>query len=624
MRFAIGRKGDTAKRALIEQAWPIERRSLLARIGSLIMALWLPSDRSASGQPAAKFRRCRPDDPAWPAPAKWEALSRQVEGRLLRPQSPVSVCAVDPNGSACKEILGLLRNPFYIGDEPALTQASGWAEAWTSTPSAYAVAARTAEDVVAAVNFARQNDLRLVIKGGGHSYQGTSNAPDSLLIWTRQMHDVVLHDTFVAQGCEGHQAARPAVSVGAGAIWMQVYYAVVVQAGRYVQGGGCTTVGVAGLIQGGGFGSFSKRFGLACASLLEAEVITADGAVRIANVCKDPDLFWALKGGGGGTFGVVTRLTLAMHELPATFGVVSGTLRATSAAAYQRLAAEFVAFYADSLFNPHWGETVNFRSDHTLAVSMVFQDLDRAEADRLWHRFLDRIASAPDDYIIDMPFQILSLPARHLWDAAWLKQHAPGATIGDGRPDAAADSFYWVADAGQPGQFLYGYESVWLPASLLGRDGQKRLAEALIAATHHRPISLHFNKGLAGAPTDAIEDAGNTPMNPAVADAFALAITAVHGTAAYSGLPTPDLAAAREHAAEINAAMNALREVAPDGGSYVSESNYFEPGWQRSFWGRNYQRLLDVKSRYDPDGLFFVHHGVGSERWNADGFTRLG
>ena len=69
----------------------------------------------------------------------------------------------------------------------------------------------------------RENNLRLVVKGAGHSYLGTSNAPDSLLIWTRAMNDIVLHDAFMAQGCAGRQSAQPAVSVGAGAIWMHTY-----------------------------------------------------------------------------------------------------------------------------------------------------------------------------------------------------------------------------------------------------------------------------------------------------------------------------------------------------------------------------------------------------------------
>jgi len=70
-------------------------------------------------------------------------------------------------------------------------------------------------------------------------------------------------------------------------------------------------------------------------------------------------------------------------------------------------------------------------------------------------------------------------------------------------------------------------------------------------------------------------------------------------------------------------AMGELRKLVPDGGSYVSETNFFESDWQRSFWGANYPRLQAVKAKYDPDGLFFVHHGVGSEEWSDDGFTRL-
>ena len=58
-------------------------------------------------------------------------------------------------------------------------------------------------------------------------------------------------------------------------------------------------------------------------------------------------------------------------------------------------------------------------------------------------------------------------------------------------------------------------------------------------------------------------------------------------------------------------------------GSYVSESNYFEKGWQESYWGSHYPRLAEIKRKYDPDGLFFVHNGVGSEHWSADGFTKL-
>ena len=70
--------------------------------------------------------------------------------------------------------------------------------------------------------------------------------------------------------------------------------------------------------------------------------------------------------------------------------------------------------------------------------------------------------------------------------------------------------------------------------------------------------------------------------------------------------------------------MDELLKVVADPGSYVSESDFFDPQWQRSFWGANYAKLATVKKKYDPDGLFFVRHGVGSEEWSPDGFTRVG
>jgi len=207
---------------------------------------------------------------------------------------PLSILKTDPDSDAAKELAKNLKNPYFIGDTPGLTETLGWVDAWATQPSVYAVAARNAQDIAAAVNFARENDLRLVVKGGGHSYQGTSNAPDSLLIWTRHMHDIQMHNAFVPDGCEHTMQPQPAVTVGAGTFGMQAYTAVTIEGGKYVQGGGCLTVGLAGLLQGGGFGSFSKHYGTAAASLLEAEVVTADGQIRIANACTNPDLFWAL------------------------------------------------------------------------------------------------------------------------------------------------------------------------------------------------------------------------------------------------------------------------------------------------------------------------------------------
>jgi FAD/FMN-containing dehydrogenase len=600
----------------------MKRRDLVkAAVASFVPACAGPCDLAS----ASPISRVRPGDPGWPSDADWQRLSQATGGRLAKIQSPLAACRDTPDGAECLDLFRELKNPYFISDDPALTQTSGWVDAWTAQPSAYAVAAETTGDVVAAVNFARDHNLRLVVKGTGHSYLGTSNAADSLLIWTRRMHAITSHDTFEPLGCAGVVAPGPAVSIGPGAIWRQAYDAVTTRGGRYVQGGGCLTVGVSGLVLGGGFGSYSTMFGTAAASLLEAEVVTADGAVRIANACTNPDLYWALKGGGGGSFGIVTRLTLATHDLPEMVGIVVASIQAASDAAFRRLLGRFVGFYAEALLTPNWGELAKVRTRDVLDIHFEFIGIDRAGAETIWRPFLDWVAASPDDYSFARPPLIRDFRARRRWDRTFLDAVAPGAMVHDDRPGAPPENVFWSDNLSEAGHFLHGFESVWLPASLLRPDQRDRLADALFATSRIWPIELHFQKGLAGAPAKAIEAARRTATNPAVLDAFVLAIIASEGPPAYPGLTghEPNLSNARHDAARIKAAMLELRKAAPDAGSYVAESSFFEADWRKSYWGDNYTRLLEIKQTYDPDGLFFAHHGVGSEAWSDDGFTRL-
>ena len=597
----------------------LARRAMLNGLGAVALQ---PVVAANAAVPSAKLR-VRPGDPGWPSPATWEQLNRAVGGRLIRVNPLLAPCATAPDSTGCKDLLQELRNPYFIGEQAAGTQSSGWLDAWQSVPSAYAVPAHSTEDVVAAVNFARTHRLRLVVKGGGHSYLGGSNAPDSLLVWMRPMDAITLHDNFVPHGCAGRQPGQPAVSVGTGARWLPLYDAVTTNAGRYVQGGGCTTVGVAGHVLGNGFGSFSKRYGTSGAALLEAEIVTADGTVRLANACTNADLFWALKGGGSCSYGVVTRFTLRTRELPEFVGLAFGEIKANSDDAFRRLIAQFTELYARSMFNPHWGESVAFGMNNTLGLHLVFHDLAEAQARATFQPLMDFVAAAKADYSVTSPMQIVAVPARRWWDPAYFAKNLPAALLQDPRQGVPGDNVWYVGDAGQVGWFIHGYESAWLPASMLNRDDRVRLNEMLFAASRHWHVALHFNKGLGGASPDAIAAVRKTPMNPAVADAFALIITGAGGPPAYSGMPGagPDLAVARERAAAVSRAISVVRDAVPGAGSYVSEAGFFDSEWQRRSFGDNYPRLLAIKDRYDPDGLFVTHHGVGSERWSQDGFT---
>jgi FAD/FMN-containing dehydrogenase len=596
----------------------MQRRELLLSAAALpLLASPLSAAAPAAGAP---FTRVHPTDPGWPSAAQWQALSDSVGGALLAVQPLFEPCAVQRDAPACRELTAQLSNPFFIGDQPGGTQVSGWLDAWTPAASAYALRARKGADVQQAINFARTHRLRLAVKGGGHSYQGTSCAADSLLIWTRDLKQLEMHEAFVPQGCAGRVKPVSAVSAGSGAMWIDLYDAVTTRGNRYVQGGGCTSVGVAGLIQSGGFGSFSKGFGMAAAGLLEAEVVTADGRLRTVNACRDPDLFWALKGGGGGSFAVVTRLTLETHPLPEFMGAAWGSIRAHSPQALRALLAQFFDFYVRSLFNPHWGEQVHVSPDNALKISMVCQGLDKAEVRALWQPFFGWVTERTADFTITDALGTGAKPAR-LW---WSLEGNRSMKV-DPRAGVPAHHGWWNGDQDQVGAYLHGYDSLWLPAALLQSPARGRFIDALLAASRHKEVELHFNKGLAGAPREALAAAADTATHPAVREAFALALIADGEGANYPGMARAplDVAAGRQDARAIDAATAELARLVPRAGSYVSESNYFNERWRDAFWGPHYARLKRIKAKYDPDGLFIVHHGVGSEDWSADGFRRL-
>jgi hypothetical protein len=412
------------------------------------------------------------------------------------------------------------------------------------------------------------------------------------------------------------------VTIGAGAIWQEAYTAVTTKGGRYVQGGGCSTVGVAGLISSGGFGTYSKGFGTAAGNLIEAEVVTADGRIRTVNRCNEPDLFWALKGGGGASFGVITRLTLRTHTLPAEAGVVNVDIKAKDSTAFAALIELAMDFCRRKLLTPHWGEQIIFRPRNLRQIRTEFQGIGKAEAAATWGEFFEAVQARPNDFSLG-DIAIISAPMRKAWDPGFLRT-IPDTIASDNRPGSPPGNIYWAGDAGQAAQFVHGYASIWLSAALLQNQQRARLVAALGQSASIWKISLHLNKGLAGASPEIISAARDTATNPAVLEAFALAVLGAEEEPAYPGVHghEPNVAEARTDAAHVRAAAAPLRALLIAPASYVSESDFFEHDWKRAFWGSNYDRLAQIKQRYDPDGLFFAHHMVGSDRWSPDGFIR--
>lgn len=562
----------------------------------------MPEPRSGGTIVSPMVREKAPD---------WGDLAGRVRGRLVTVEPSLTACYLDPSGPACTAALSSHRNPFFVEDEAGAFQTTGWLDAFVSEPSAYAVAVESSGDIASAVAFAHEHGTRLVVKGTGHDYLGRSAARDSLLVWTHNMREIVVHDAFVPTGAPAGSGV-PAITLGAGTRWLEAYQALA-PLGRFVQGGGCTSVGAAGgFTQGGGFGSFSKRFGTAAGNVLEMEAVTAGGDVLIVNELRHSDLFWALRGGGGGTFAIVSNVTFKTHPMPSTIGVMAGTIRASSAESYRLLVRELVRLFPD-LDNEHWGEQIRFGPDDTVELSMTVLDLGDDEAQAVWQPLLDWIDESPEEFASDA--FVASVPFSGFWDPHSWEELAPDMIRRDDRPGQPGELYWWATNQREVSQYIDAYQSRWLPLVAFSEEPDV-LAEALFAASRHHHFSIHANKGLSGAAPDVLAQDRRTSINPVAFDAAGLVIMVSTQPETYPGVRghEPDRAASLVRARQVSEGMAQLRAVTPGSGSYVNEADYFEPDWQHSFWGANYPRLLDVKQRYDPANLLRVHHGVGSDR----------
>lgn len=220
-----------------------------------------------------------PTPSATPTPLSWEEFADSVDGSVLR--------FADPGYDDAR----LVQNPRYD----------------SARPEGILLAASVA-DVVAGLAFARAAGVPVALRSGGHSYPGWSaggaegtDVPPSLVISTA--------------GFDGVAVTGDRVTVGPGAPLAAVY-AGVAASGRAIGSGSCGTVGIGGITLGGGVGVLSRSFGLTADQLTEVEMVLADGRVVTANADSEPDLFWASRGGGGGSLGVVTSLTFATQEAP--------------------------------------------------------------------------------------------------------------------------------------------------------------------------------------------------------------------------------------------------------------------------------------------------------------------
>jgi FAD/FMN-containing dehydrogenase len=539
----------------------------------------------------------------------WDKLSRRVGGRLVKPTSPVKPCLESPASPACTQTLEDRYNPFRNEDEPGAVQYNGYFEGWDPAVSPYAIVAASAKDVAEGIKFAGEHQVPLVVKGTGHDFLGRSSRTEALLIWTHEMRSLEFESAFRPVGAPEETEPVAVVHCGPGLTWLDVYQAAT-ERDLYVQGGSATSVGLGGFLLGAGYGLFSKRFGNAAANLVEAEIVVANGSVIIANEHQNSDLFFALKGGGGGSFGIVTRFTVLTFAPPKTVGNLVQNLSAETDGAYQLALEKYLLIMGTAYNTPTYSLTMHARPGRTASTSVNYLDTTADEVLAAVKDFQEWVDEQSDVEFTNT--HVYEMDFKYFWNGQYLATHYPElVTIDPENPN-----LWWYTDPeASVNYYIDSMQSRWVPARLFEPEHIGELAAALIETSAKGLIEIVTYKGMAGA--DAATAARNATLstNPAALASPALVLFARVQPGVYPGIPghSPDKQKSAQSSTEARAAIDVFRELMPETGAYFNESSYHEPNPNQAFWGSNYERLLEVKKRYDPNNLFKVHLGVGSD-----------
>ncbi|KAI1818957.1 FAD-binding domain-containing protein [Xylaria intraflava] len=545
-----------------------------------------------------------PGTASWPSEQTWASFNQSTGGKLINSGPPPgAVCHPDqPNWDPdqCAIVTAAWstyefhqRNPVsnmwqqYNNDTCLVDPDTPCSSAGYP---AYVVNATTAMDVKLSLEFAHKHNIRIIVKSSGHDYQGRSQAPGALSIWVHHMKSFKTYNTFRPAGCN-FTIDSPAVTVGGGSQIGDIYEELD-KFNQTIVGGGSKTIGIGGYITGGGHSILSPHYGMGADNALEMEIVTPMGDIVIANECQNEDLFWAMRGGGGSTFGVMTSVTLATHPTPKLVSsvIAIGTADIKAPWLWDMIAYILSQFpYLDSRgVSGYPGVSSNYTTvdEHNNTISYagvagVFMILDTQDINDMQAIFDPIIAHV---------------------NATW-----PGTAASvNSTPYPSFQSWFSVSYDTDPtgfdmyfGSRLLDQKAFMANTTILGEAFKKSKGQPYLVA----------GKGV----REAKPRGGSTAVTPAWRKAYA--------HAASTNVFAPLSAAARvQSLATVNALTEPLRQLAPDSGAYLNENNPGEPDWEHAFWGENYARLLRIKRAVDPDDVFWCHPCVGNDRWRPSGY----
>jgi FAD/FMN-containing dehydrogenase len=380
---------------------------------------------------------------------------------------------------------------------------------------------------------------------------------------------------------------------------------------RTVVGGEDATVGPGGLIQNGGHGLLSSHYGLASDQVYQVTLITTDGRRLVANHAQNEDLFWAVRGGGGGQFGVVTEFVLKTYPVPAN--VVTGGLsfypsrrgKGSELASWDAF-AETARMIPDLMDSGLTGTVTALTKEDAVMLTGV-------------NETIQGVAVTISLIGFNMTTKQMNISLHHL--AARITNYHNSSALSLKYQPPSAHS-YWTLVNPDPMASKASGASSSMSSRLLGRRELIELPKAnLITHLQEILVSQEPEKGamlLLGLQGGRGPATTPPEMRGSVLPAWRSAY--VH-TMLYGAInDTADPAEALVTAAEWyeSTIEPAWRRWAPETGSYMNEGNAFSRTWKKDFYGENYDRLLAVKRRYDPDESLFVWSGVGSDKWDYD------
>ncbi|KAK2031715.1 FAD binding domain-containing protein [Colletotrichum zoysiae] len=556
------------------------------RVSYLAVATALVTLTSAAVAPKQQCL-CLPGDACWPSTASWDALNTTVGGRLVA-TAPIGSPCHDPtyDAAACEALQSSWSNPLtHIPSSSSVMQsyfANQSCDPFTDRAvpctlgnyASYAVDVQSAADVSGALKFAKANNIRVVVRNTGHDFLGRSTGAGALAIWTNHLKSM----DFTTWSDEHYSG--PAVKAGAGVLGYEVLEAAHAE-GLAVVTGECATVGLAGgFIQGGGHSVLSNEFGLAADQTLSFDVVTADGSAVVASPSQNADLYWALSGGGGGTFGVVTAVTVRAHPEANVGG-----------AAFQLLAASTTP------------------DKFSAAVAKFHELLPAMTDDGAMVVFLHN-----SQYLVLRPLTLWNSTAAHVRDVVLAPFTKALEEMGITLAVAYSELSYRDHYATYMGPLPQGNLEVTryqFGGRLIPREVIENNNEAYQAVVRHLTAngvllvgSVAQYKKPAGAPDNSVHPAWRKAV-------MQLQMITNWDDAA----PWADMEASQNRMTEEF--MPLIQSVTPGSASYMNEADFRQPDWQNAFFGENYAKLLTIKKKYDPDSLFYVLKGVGSEAWDV-------